>query len=318
MSVVIFATTCDFEVPSHRLAFLCFCKESHFVRVTPDVYDQLHKMVFGFNNSKIVEDVFKLLRDRERHHPSGMMSPLERWHKARTSRLILENDCKEVQVTEAARSAAATKVPSSTHIAGEESFSMGSNTLATLGGKADWPTLSPMAWRRVPCAWKCYRELGGDWQMVQMAWLSQLAQPGMLLHRTDSAEAEKTASLILGATEYGTLVWDMDVRKFKNLNIASFPREAARQCSWRLVPICRLDCWSVVALEPKPPSEPTYAGQLRVVLVVEGPSMSLVQASAKKGFRGLSVHFLAKLLKVLNMIFAKGCIPRTPISRFAL
>ena len=139
-----------------------YWQESHFLRVSPDVYEQLHKITLGFNNSKIVEDVFKLLRDRERHHPSGMMSPLERWHKARTSRLILENDCQEVKVTETARSAAGAKVPASTHVAGDEGFSMGSNTLATLGGKADWPTLSPMAWRRVPCAWRCYRELGGD------------------------------------------------------------------------------------------------------------------------------------------------------------
>ena len=278
------------------------------------MYEQLHKITLGFNNSKIVEDVFKLLRDRERHHPSGMMSPLERWHKARTSRLILENDCQEVKVTETARSAAGAKVPGSTHVAGGEGFSMGSNTLATLGGKADWPTLSPTAWRRVPCAWRCYRELGGDWQKVQKAWLSQLAQPGMLLHCSDVAENNKTASLILGTTEYGALVWDMELKKFKDLNLAFFPRSVAGQGSWRLVPICRLDCWSVVALRPKPPSEATYAGQLRVVLAVEGPSLTLVQASAKTGFRGLTVHFLSKLLKVLNMNFAKGCIPRISTS----
>jgi len=39
-----------------------------------------------------------------------------------------------------------------------------------------------------------------------------------------------------------------------------------------------------------------------------------VQASAKTGFRGLTVHFLSKLLKVLNMNFAKGCTPRTEVA----
>lgn len=295
--------------------------EEGFERMPDSVLREVRMMTRGFTHTKVVEDAFKVLRDRERHHPSGRMSALERWHRTHASDLLADNDCPSAPITLAAKMAASASLPPSTFQARKASnyeCSLGHETLRTLPQPADWPTLNAAGHRLVPVAWAAYRELDGDPEQLGTNFLSLLAHRGVIIaRRSDDGAWAVPPFMVLRSSQYGVLGWRVNATKCGDFSVAKFVAPwGDASPPWKVVPITDLKGWLALRTEARPsrtlPRGAQSGGCIAVCCV--GKKMALCESAAKTGFRGMTVPLLVKLCRMLSVRLASSSSGRSEVA----
>ena len=99
-------------------------------------------------------------------------------------------------------------------------FSLGEDTLATIGDESKYPNTTPAAGKLIGPAWACVCELNGSWAEVKLSWQSLLATPGMLLLRTGGGN-EGWRGISCKYAFYGMLVFALILSSFQRHPIVS-------------------------------------------------------------------------------------------------
>ena len=69
-----------------------------------------------------------------------------------------------------------------------------------------------------PGAWQLLLHCGGDYSQLETAWLSLLAAEGCIIHRRASEKHTKLTALVVGSTNFGLVLWDLEGTRYGSLN----------------------------------------------------------------------------------------------------
>lgn len=126
-------------------------------------------------------------------------------------------------------------------------------------------------------------------------------------------------SLVLMTTQWGAIAWPMDPVVHGDSTIYLPRKPVENKQGLRYLSVWDLDDWQAAEVMLLPPSSRKQAavepGSLQGVwILARGDFKSLMVYSAERGFFGVGVQFLKKLMSVLNMKFAVGERPTTEVA----
>lgn len=291
---------------------LCFLAEDDFDRVSALVLDEVTMYSDSFWTTLSVENVFNAGRDLSSKARKGSLSLCSLWHHTTFGCSVLPDfDLAPVRISEAGRAASAGSVPASTFKCQAGEGSLPDEALNHLCAEhPDWPNVTPSGMSENGLKWQLALAAEGEFHRMQKAWHSCLAQPGWAVIRDDRRESH----IVLRSGRHGMLLARAPMVKeagaafviitddtFKKGVVFDFVEDPAR--------------WKVAVLELAPVSSlpPAVAakGQLKLKIVASG---SLLAVAAKYGLKGVSAHFLKKLLDEQRLEFTGRAKPRSELT----
>lgn len=274
--------------------------ESDFRSVPGFVMEDLVAFGSGINSTLIIEKMFNHLRGVERSSQNGQVGPLAAWHEAAHGTLLKEFDRPPVQIDSFAKSAAAPAMPSSTFMpAGASACSLPDELMDTLHEKpASWPAQSGPQMKLAGLRWLCALHHCGDWNAMNVSWLSLLQQPGTLTKKRGA----KRGLVVLKSSAWGFLGWQVFLKTVDGKIVLELGPPDKTLVKYNVV--ADPAEWQSLVVQCLPPSHGAWSvakSSLGMEVACLGKPQPLLTAAAESGFKGMTVVYLRKLLKHLQV-----------------
>lgn len=173
-------------------------------------------------------------------------------------------------------------------------------------------TLSPQKANLAPIACVHMLQESCTEQSLEGMWLSLLAMPGTIIRYPTPG----MVGIVLSVSQYGVLLWKAPLKK---VGATFFITPSRAPEPWFYANLFDTETWSVLVVEAWPPgrvhaalaSASDSSARCGMALVRTGPKTSLMTHAAECGFPNLTVPFLAKLWRYLDIPNPEGGRPKT-------
>ena len=239
--------------------------------------------------------MFNLIRRLERGTSNSRVVAARAWHEVLCSQVLPEYDMKLPLVSEEAKAVAPAKVPGTVYVGGPASSSLEKKLLKTLTDPhASWPNQAPHKAKGRGVKWQAAVAAGGSWENIGEAW------PSLMLCAGDWAleAGSKKAFLVLKSTPHGFLSLDTHthIKRVSGRLTLVFP--PWHPDAVRVHTVRDHTQWRVASLQVVGPKSVVWTGgrvHPSFHLIVPSKGVPLLEFSAKKGFKGLSLAHLRRL-----------------------
>ena len=293
--------------------------ETKWACVPSDITAELRRAFAGFG-TKDVEDAFNLLRRQARFNLAGKLNPATQWHHVNFGGLIEASGGVSVQIANCDQLSTARAIPRRCFQATSHytRFSLGKTCLQELmRDRNNFTTVDRLQYLDTTMLTSALSWSGGDAELLQLVWLSQLLQPGMLCvdreHRLDHV-----VYWVLRTTPSGVAALVGDVKNCAGKNFIAWRRLAEDGC--KFIHIHDVSQWFVYTHEPADPHSLMLNagahGATEIPLVTfeliwpEEPLETLLRAMARRAFVGTTVPFMQRLIRHLE-VMVEGRRPTT-------
>ena len=236
------------------------------------------------------------------------MSRIRRYYQPHISGLIQTYDRKEVQAEAKWRQGKARLEAGVFEALGDSKPSLPDSEVRAVGGRASWTSTSALGLAVPPFALMLAQHLRAttSWHLGAVAWLAMFCLPGTVLQETGN----ERWFLVLEHTEYAVLVWPLHVlqRGGRRYAVPEFNSKARYSFEY----FFSLENPAFVAwpYSTQAPLQTLVSGpkmqKLSIVLALAESSVSILQAAAQQGFRGVTQEYLEKLSKLMGWPWAAG------------
>ena len=284
--------------------------EVDFKEVPPFLEADLEEYATAMKSTLLIENMFNHLRKVERKSMTGKCMPKTAWHHFCHSSLLTDFDREAIAVTEPARQAAPSQIPNSTFSAVDEECSLTDEQLDTIHAtQPSWPTLSPENGKMASLHWAIAMHLQGDWGSLEKAWQSLLLSPGTLVMQTGHS-----GSMVLRSCPYGFVAWKVGLERPEGSDKIHINFGVPSRSVLKYDAVVDCKAWKALDLICCPPRASAADGvhhPVRLSVVLSDKGVPLVEHSARRGFRGLTTHYLKKLFGLLSDPAISGKKPTT-------
>lgn len=175
--------------------------------------------------------------------------------------------------------------------------------------KPDWKTYSPQSSLAISGAFQLLLSSfeQGDPSLASRAWRSQFLQEGSVVRH----KSRDGPHLVLATTPFGYLSWPCEFSDDcgNDATVVLIRMDATRyQTSWQTV--LDFDDFVVYFSQLAAPFAQKFkhelAGSPRLALLAEGSPVSILEACADVGFRGIPDHYLDRLMRSLGLSLKIG------------
>jgi len=269
------------------------CAEADFQRVPDDVLRELQHRATCFTSSVLVERSFNWARDRLRHNKSGALGARQAYHLLLGSPLLAEHGRPDSPPEDDWRAHPATQqVPLALFEAKSNTNPSVSEQVLTDLMEGTEARTSSNAWLQGHLAWQALLNYVEHWEGLDRCWLSLLARRHQLLNK-----AGRTW-VVCEATQWGLLALPVRFEKRQGKVLMRWVKDSSGRLCHDQLWVDSLEGWKARDVEVATPEEMKKLGEVGIIAtVVESRrSLSLLQAAAEDAFRGLSMHWLRRLL----------------------
>ena len=271
--------------------------EDDFEAVRPLVREQIEAFACGWGSTLLCERSFNWIRSCTRKTQSAKLGPQGIWHRCWTQDQLRAADRPSLTVTARGQAAAANLLSKDLYEPKADASSLGRETLFRIHeAKPSWPTLKPAMLRSSGLRFLAAMRVDCSPAALRLAWLSQLALPGMLVRR--KRDASRQAPVLVVCSDQWCFV-GMKVR-LQSLNSKTCIRPAEDASELITVEVVEDPSnWTAVRCDPSSTAgSDEYASGLSVVCRTGVP---LVNLAAAMGFRGMGITHLRKLASYLEL-----------------
>ena len=265
----------------------------------------------GFGQTKVVEDLFNLLRRREnRDTLNKTLYPSRMWQSAVGSDILQLHGRKGVPIDNAApkyNGALATLYDSSKHTP--------TVSLRRITGATTWPTFKPMAAMVLNAMLQVQRRCGaeGSWGRGSASWKCMLLHQGLVIQRAGDMSLDTQFLLTLGCVQ-GCATLGFPLKRVEHggqmFFILGHPSTIVDKVIW----LTCFDFAEYVVLPTKVVSPArmheflgcTIIPEMGVTLFYLGGTLSLLQNAALSGFWSLPLNVLNMILISLRKSSCEG------------
>jgi hypothetical protein len=310
-AAVAFVINLRFPLEQFSRSILVMLAEVEFKEVPCLVVEELTDFANGLHSTLLVENMFREARKLERKSLSGMVGNMHLWHEISHTQLLADFDRPCITVTASSKLAAAANVPRSTFHADVNHCSMDVNEMGSIhdtGKKVTWPTLSPPEVKKAAIRLQCAVFHGGDMAKIEKSWLSLLQVPGSITMQRGSNKP----LLVIAAGPHGFLTFSVQIQKVGEKHWLSFGSPSSAVVSYNCV-VDHADwrCLPVECLAPGSSKLTADRPKGLTLIAAKGAATSLLKFAGQHGFKQFTVHFLKLLCAELEIIFERGCKPKT-------
>lgn len=295
-----FVCSLRFPLEQFTREVLVQLSEADFEVVPGFVMEDLVAFGSGINSTLIIEKMFNHLRGLERSSKNGQLGPLAAWHEASHGSLLGEFGRPLVHIDGAAKSAAAPAMPSSTFKpADSAACSLPDDLMDTIHEKpASWPTQSAPVMKLAGLRWLCAVHHAGDWNAMNLSWLSLLQQPGTVTKR----KGDQRGLVVLKSSAWGFLGWQVYLKKVDDKIVLEWGPPDKTLANYHIVTDPAE--WQSLVVQCLPPNHEAWSfakSSLGMEVACLGKPKPLLEAAAEAGLKGLTVVYLRKLFKHLKV-----------------
>lgn len=272
--------------------------EDRFEAVRPLVREQIEAFACGWGSTLMCERSFNWIRACTRKTSSAKLGPQGIWHRCWTQDQLRSADRPSLTVTARGQAAAASSLSKDLYEPKADTTSLGRETLFQIhDAKPSWPTLSPASFRASGLRFLAAMHVDCRPAALRLAWLSQLAMPGMLVRRR--RDASRQAPVLVVHSDQWCFVGIRVTLQTFNSKTCIFP--AADSSGLIAVEVVHDPSnWTAVRCDPASTAgSGEYASGFSVVCRVGVP---LVNLAAAMGFRGMGITHLRKLASHLQLV----------------
>lgn len=291
--------------------------EACFESVPDDILLELEEASQAQRSTKVVEDSFNLLRDDTRHTKQGAQGRRRRFHCLTQSNLLPDSDRpRNIHPSVSLPTGMGKGCSEAFEMPQPDQFSLGSDSLEVF--LRDTNAMTSTAFLSSHMAWSCILASEHDLNKLSTGWLSLLARRGHIIFNPGSGQV----GLVLHATCHGVLLWRCRVRQaaksiaehWVDLHPTLKPGEStiehvliSKVSDWKTLPTVVLPPCEVARLE----LSGSVGGEHQILVRCDRSSraVSLVEAAAKEGFRGLTIQYMDKMISEFSVQF-EGPKPR--------
>lgn len=290
--------------------------EVRFQYAPPDVRSQLEQFAEGFLTTKSAEDMFNVMRDKERSTKNEALKPRAVWHFCRTSRLSEETDRAPPPIIGvasglASEAQATRSLPAAMFQADQVEFSLGADSLKRMTSKQDWPSHSAANFPLVGMATNALLECDGVAKSLKQVWRCVLLVPGSVIKPKDSQEL----FLVLHACHLGALLWPVFQKQVAGgIMLDMWDGENPRPA--RQLSTYELEEWQAAEVTVLPPSlskkyhDESCGSGMKFCMCLLTKATSIIEYSARRCFPGVAEAYLNK---VWDMLGIRGCARPTTV-----
>jgi hypothetical protein len=168
---------------------------------------------------------------------------------------------------------------------------------------AQVPHHSVERWDQISCATELMLSVGTDYKKMKTAWLAMLVQPGTILFHQNTGLKE--AIYVIDVNEFGVTRVVVDVKNTKGIKSVELYREPFEV---KFVVVDTLVGWYTMLVDVEPPCKAaTNLESTEFVGIVAFPCGTdlepVPRASARRGYAGLTVTFMKKLMTLWDLKF---------------
>jgi hypothetical protein len=284
--------------------------ESSFEFVPADLLVELQEVAAGPASSISSENMFNFLRRQSRAHLSHRLGRTSMWHRSMCSQILEDADMGNMMITPEDE-LTQHHLPPSMFLAKHCDFSLGTEGFDALFSGRGWSSPSTQSYLHLPELHAALLHCAGNYDELNMYWLSNLAVPGSIITRRldDGVEA---SGFVLSSGQYGVMVWRCRLFKIGDGMIAHLD-DTAMPC-WEQWYILKLEEWCARDIRPSTAAhvardldlQPGVEHRIGGGLVIACPDepMSLLEFAAACAFKTLTVPFLRRLVDALEVVHA--------------
>ncbi|CAK0880232.1 unnamed protein product [Prorocentrum cordatum] len=284
-------------------------EETDFKKV-PALVERTVRERFSAMYSDMVESAVKQIRDQENKNSNSQCGRVERWHTLLESSLLSDNDRPgpnlKLPVLDEAR---AKTLPEKTFEGDVHDVSFGMDALKGLAGSS-WPSPSPLTFNLAPMRLEALVGIEAL-PMLERAWRSVLAQRGDVLFHEDF---KQRALVVLESSSCGLWAWRFKLKKPKGQLKYCEPVLSQGDPLSDPVVFLSITDWTkyrVCLSEMLPPSCQRGVGDMDerpggILRAFKGKPQPLLEIAARRGFRGMQVPFLKKLLASSPLVYERA------------
>lgn len=261
--------------------------------------EQLRSFFAGFGQSAVIENAGNKCSDIGRESKNERVSRTKRFYQPHISKLLEVYERSEVQVDTRLRIGRGRIEPGAFKVLGDPTPSIPDETLRKVMGRASWATTTALGLNVVPGTLQLAQHLVsmGDWESLGMAWLSMFCLSGFVIQQGGSQEY----FLVVDSTEYAVLLWPLHRVSAQGRTLLAPRTDRQAEYSFRHIFDVAAHRWKVWPHKVSSPLQLLADGleldEVGIFLLLEASSLSIIQAAAQGGFRGIGQVYLEKLSK---------------------
>lgn len=267
--------------------------EEGFQQLPKDLAEDLTAYGMSHGSTLIIEELFNRSRLVASCNRRGQLDVQGVWHTSVYGSLVLKDFGRPpAPVTSSARSAAPQRLPASLFTGDASRRTLTEEQMSDLTKarpEEPWPSLSAAILRSTALQWALAKRADGDWDRMEGAWLSLLAIPGTLI--LEQSEGRSISSA------FGFVGLRTPVGVGGVLGFAPIAKKSVK-----FVVIGGYQQFRVAEVQLAPPGRNT--GSAAVVkcmsLVLGGAKHGLLKFSSLRGFPGMTVQHLRRLVALLK------------------
>lgn len=285
----------------------CFLglSEANFQSCPPDILSDIEGLATSFRSTKLAEDAFNKLRDKSRHCKQRSIGRRKRYEELLRSTLLADSDRKSTMAKSlAAQAQRISKVSAAAFKQlPVEDFSLGDAWLDQYMQSNE--TSSASDHLAAPLVFQSLRLVKGDWFLLSKTWLSLLAEQGMALMNTETKEF----GVVCHISCHG-FIWMNFTHSWRRgrgiIYVCFRDKDGEPSINLEYKCITRLEEWRARKLTVLTPGRAKQAGVEGQVgfAIANDPSeqgCTLLRAAASRGFRGVTVPFMQRLIDHLSV-----------------
>ena len=292
---------------SHYCRWLLFSlSEVGFKRVPATVAESLRQCFSGFQHSQPVEDVFHFLREDEARSPNHVLGRQRRWQLCCESTILEDHGRPQIQPAAVEKSGRRSLPGPMFEADSKFTPTLSSEVLSSLTSGTWWSSPGPQNYALHPLLWMALGSCWPKWERMQNYWYSLFCVPGSLLRQQGSNKG----GMVLVASQWGALLWR--VHRHGSGQDSRWTLAAAEKgkSPWLFVSVDDLNTWDAMCMEADAPAEAfstleAAAPAAKVTLRKSGDIQGILHFSAARGFPGVTLPWLKKLLQTPRFGVAK-------------
>ena len=185
-------------------------------------------------------------------------------------------------------------------MASDNECSLGNDVLDKMSSRTpNWPNPSPENYKECALAWCNCLDAGGDTESMDLAFLTLLAYPKVILRHKIS---KRNSGIILRVSKHGAVVWKQFELK-KSGSIVELDVHTGI-CKIEYFAVRDISEWEVCELRFVPPA--AGASSARLVFEFRPGKVPLLVASARRGFPSLNASGRKALFTHLKVPYTRG------------
>lgn len=285
----------------------CFIalEASDFLHIPDALRGDLELIFSGMNNTRIVENGFRVLRGAEEHSTRKQLCRQARWRRTQVCDLFGQNGREVATPDLVDKTNAASTCPATTFEAEHSAFSLGPDVLKGLANPS-WKSQSVESHHLCSMLSLALRNKYDQPEVLRALWLNELFAPATCVWHVPSDRPY----LVVSATRFGALLWLVSVADMPKVGGGTIKRivlSSRGRDDWQWHHVGDLSEWRAFQVRPLPPLEASMVcAQPKtgcLTLILDEPGSSVLECKAKSCFEGLTV-------KVLDRLFSHLDIPR--------